>query len=83
MQELLQQIADVMGFDATIEDAEHAYIAAEDWYNATPTSDILDWYSGWYADHKAYSHAKPLFSDCGLLVPDWNEIVIFARATTL
>lgn len=80
----ISELMERLGPVATVEDAEAAWERAEDWYNATPKADVLNWYSGYCLDN---THAADIVEetgdDSGQLVEDWNKKVIFHRAASL
>lgn len=79
--ELMTELMERLGTDATLEDAEAAYERAEDWYNATPKADILNW----YRTYRLGNEHAPDISDPdepGRLVEDWEFIVMFYRAAS-
>lgn len=78
----MQELAERLGAEATIEDAEAAMERAEDWYNATPKQAVL----AWYETHRLGDQHAADINDpdaAGQLVDGWNEIVIFHRAASL
>lgn len=76
MTELMERLGTV----ATIEDAEAAMERAEDWYNRTPKAEVLAWYETYQLGNQ---HAADINNEDGVLVKDWNSIVIFNRAAAL
>ena len=78
----MQELAERLGTEATIEDAEAAMERAEDWYNATPKQAVL----AWYETHRLGDQHAADINDpdaAGQLIDGWNEIVIFHRAASL
>ena len=78
----MQELAERLGTEATIEDAEAAMERAEAWYNATPKKSVL----AWYETHRLGDQHAADINDpdaAGQLIDGWNEIVIFHRAASL
>jgi hypothetical protein len=78
----MQELAERLGTEATIEDAETAMERAEGWYNATPKQAVL----AWYETHRLGDQHAADINDpdaAGQLIDGWNEIVIFHRAASL
>lgn len=78
----MQELAERLGTEATIEDAETAMERAEAWYNATPKKAVL----AWYETHRLGDQHATDINDpaaAGQLIDGWNEIVTFHRAASL
>lgn len=78
----LTRLTEMLGRDATTEDAEAALERAENWYNATPKGAVLAWYESYRENNPNVADIRDE-DDPGTLVDDWNEAVMFHRAASL